>query len=65
MNGKSGHKERGNSEQAIMAAAERLFLENGYNMTTTTMIASEAGVTHVMLYYYFRTKELIFIKVVD
>lgn len=65
MNGKSGHKERGNSEQAIMAAAERLFLENGYNMTTTTMIASEAGVTHAMLHYYFRTKEHIFIKVVD
>lgn len=59
------HKERSNSEQAIMEAAEELFLANGYNMTTTTMIASRAGVTHAMLHYYFRTKEHIFIKVVD
>ena len=33
--------------------------------TTTTMIAARAGVTHAMLHYYFRTKEHIFIKVVD
>lgn len=62
---KRKHKERSNSEQAIMEAAEELFLANGYNMTTTTMIASRAGVTHAMLHYYFRTKEHIFIKVVD
>ena len=59
------HNERSNSERAIMEAAEELFLANGYNMTTTTMIASRAGVTHAMLHYYFRTKEHIFIKVVD
>ena len=59
------HRERSNSEQAIMEAAEELFLENGYSKTTTTMIAARAGVTHAMLHYYFRTKEHIFIKVVD
>lgn len=48
-----------------MEAAEELFLENGYNMTTTTMIAAKAGVTHAMLHYYFRTKEHIFMKVLD
>ena len=48
-----------------MSAAEELFLENGYNLTTTTMIAGKAGVTHAMLHYYFRTKEHIFIKVLD
>lgn len=58
-------KEKSNSEQAIMAAAEELFLEHGYNLTTTTMIARQAGVTHAMLHYYFRTKEHIFIKVLD
>lgn len=58
-------KEKSGTEQAIMTAAENLFLENGYNQTTTTMIAREAGVTHAMLHYYFRTKEHIFIKVVD
>lgn len=58
-------KEQNNTELAISAAAEELFLENGYNLTTTTMIAKKAGVTHAMLHYYFRTKEHIFIKVVD
>lgn len=58
-------KEKVNSEQAIMAAAEELFMEHGYNLTTTTMIARQAGVTHAMLHYYFRTKEHIFIKVLD
>ena len=32
-------KEQNNTELAISAAAEELFLENGYNLTTTTMIA--------------------------
>lgn len=63
--GGSAKKEKSNSEQAIMAAAEELFLEHGYNLTTTTMIARQAGVTHAMLHYYFRTKEHIFVKVLD
>lgn len=55
----------GNTEQTIMDAAERLFLEKGYRRATTTAIAAEAGVTHAMLHYYFRTKEHIFMKVLD
>lgn len=54
-----------NTEQKIMEAAEKLFLEKGYILSTTTLIASEAGVTHAMLHYYFRTKEQIFIKVLN
>ena len=57
--------EQSGTEQAISAAAEELFLENGYNLTTTTLIAKKAGVTHAMLHYYFRTKEHIFVKVLD
>ena len=52
-----------NTEQRIMEAAEKIFLEKGYILSTTTLIAKEAGVTHAMLHYYFRTKEQIFIKV--
>lgn len=55
----------GNTEQAILEAAERLFLEKGYRRATTTAIAAEAGVTHAMLHYYFRTKEHIFLKILD
>lgn len=54
-----------NTEQKIMDAAEKMFLEKGYIMSTTTLIAKEAGVTHAMLHYYFRTKEQIFIKVLN
>lgn len=54
-----------NTEAAILEAAARLFKENGFKCTTTTMIAGQAGVTHAMLHYYFRTKEQIFIKVLD
>lgn len=54
-----------NTEQRILNAAEKLFLEKGYILSTTTLIAKEAGVTHAMLHYYFRTKEQIFIKVLN
>ena len=58
-------REPKNKEQAIMEAAEELFLEMGYNQATTTLIAKRAGVTHAMLHYYFRTKEHVFMKVLE
>lgn len=57
--------ENNNTEQAILEAAEEIFLEKGYNGASTTKIAEKAGVTHAMLHYYFRTKEKIFIKILD
>ena len=58
-------KENINTEAAILKAAETLFKEKGFKGTTTTLIAGQAGVTHAMLHYYFRTKEQIFTKVLD
>lgn len=57
--------EKNCTEVRIMDAAERLFLKNGYNRTTTTAIAEQAGVTHAMLHYYYRSKEQIFARVID
>lgn len=54
-----------NKEQDILLAAEKLFAEKGFKGATTSLIAAEAGVTHAMLHYYFRTKEQIFLKVCD
>lgn len=54
-----------NKEKAILQAAEKLFAEKGFRGSTTTLIAAEAGVTHAMLHYYFRTKEQIFMKVLN
>ncbi len=56
-------KEEVNTEQAILQAAEKEFLEKGYALSKTTEIARAAGVTHAMLHYYFRTKENLFDKV--
>ena len=52
-------------EQQILEAAEREFLEKGYDGARTTSIAKAADVTHAMLHYYFRTKEQLFERIID
>ena len=47
-----------NTEQAILQAAETEFLDKGFALAKTTEIAKQAGVTHAMLHYYYRTKEM-------
>ena len=54
-----------NVEQKLLAAAEKIFVEKGFSAAKTTDIAAQAGVTHAMLHYYFRTKEALFDKVFD
>ncbi|MCD8072882.1 MAG: TetR/AcrR family transcriptional regulator [Alistipes sp.] len=49
-----------NMEESILAAAERLFIENGYDLTSTTQIAKEAGCNQALVHYHFRTKEKLF-----
>lgn len=56
-------KKRPSTEHLILKAAEREFLNKGYDGARTSSIASEAGVTHAMLHYYFRTKENLFDRV--
>jgi AcrR family transcriptional regulator len=48
------------TEQAILEAAERLFLEKGYALTSTTEIAKAVGCNQALVHYYFRTKENLF-----
>lgn len=47
-------------EEKILAAAEKLFVQNGYPLTSTTQIAKEAGCNQALVHYYFRTKERLF-----
>ncbi|ROL61434.1 TetR/AcrR family transcriptional regulator [Bacteroidetes/Chlorobi group bacterium ChocPot_Mid] len=49
-----------NFEKAILDAAEKLFLEKGFSMTSTIEIAKEAGCNQSMVHYYFRTKDKLF-----
>lgn len=53
-------KEVQNMEQAILDAAERLFLKKGFKATSTIQIAKEAGCNQALVHYYFRTKERLF-----
>lgn len=53
-------KEGQNMEQAILEAAEKLFLEKGFASTSTTQIAREVGCNQALVHYYYRTKENLF-----
>ena len=48
------------TEQAIMEAAEELFLENGYARTSTIAIARKVGCNQALVHYYYRSKENLF-----
>lgn len=53
------------TEARILAAAEAEFLDKGLDGARTTAIAARAGVTHAMLHYYFRTKGLLFERIIS
>jgi TetR/AcrR family transcriptional regulator len=48
------------TEQAIMEAAEKLFLEKGYARTSTIEIAKVAGCNQSLVHYYYRSKKNLF-----
>jgi AcrR family transcriptional regulator len=54
-----------NTEQAILDAAEKLFLDKGFAMTTTTEIAKAVGCNQALVHYYFRTKEKLFTTIFE
>ncbi len=56
-------KHQNNKEHVILAAAKEEFLDKGYDGARTTSIARNAGVTHAMLHYYFKTKEQLFERI--
>jgi TetR/AcrR family transcriptional regulator len=47
-------------ESIILETAEKLFLEKGFAMTSTTEIAKEVGCNQALVHYYYRTKENLF-----
>jgi AcrR family transcriptional regulator len=47
-------------EAQIVDAANKVFLEKGFNETHMSMIAEAAGINRPTLYYYYRTKEKLF-----
>ena len=55
---------RTGSEDAILAAAEVVFAERGYDGATTAAIATAAGLPKANLHYYFATKEQLYRRVI-
>lgn len=54
------HTDEISMEQLILQCAEKLFLEKGFDATSTTQIAREAGCNQALVHYYFRTKDNLF-----
>ncbi len=52
------------TEQQILDAAIEEFALKGFDGARTTDIAARAGVTHAMLHYYFRSKQLLFERII-
>ncbi len=48
--------------ERLLACATALFARRGYASTTVREIVAAAGVTKPVLYYYFRSKEGIFLE---
>ena len=55
---------RGKLEQ-IVAAAIRVFLENGYSGTSMNRVAEEAGVIKQTIYSHFTDKESLFVAIIE
>lgn len=55
----------GNSREAILHAARQQFAELGYDRATIRGIATVAGVDPRMVTHYFRTKQHLFLAVVE
>lgn len=50
-------------QNSIVQAAETLFLQQGYGVTSMDSIAHEAGVTKQTVYRYFESKQALFIAI--
>ncbi|MBU2553368.1 MAG: TetR family transcriptional regulator [Bacteroidales bacterium] len=54
-----------NTEDKILDAANSTFLLYGYHGTTLQQIANKAAVNKAAIHYYFRSKERLYVKVVN
>jgi AcrR family transcriptional regulator len=56
---------RAAAEEALLDAAERLLLAEGYAAITTRRLAAEAGVNHGLVHYYFGSVENVLVRVLE
>ncbi|KRL96090.1 TetR/AcrR family transcriptional regulator [Limosilactobacillus equigenerosi] len=53
------------THKRILTTATKLFLNRGYNLTSTRDIAVEIGITQPALYHHFADKEALFLEVMN
>ncbi|WP_086444371.1 TetR/AcrR family transcriptional regulator [Candidatus Enterococcus lemimoniae] len=58
-------KETKNTREKIIQVATRLFMDNGYQSTSTRQIAQLAEVTQPNLYHHFKNKEAVYVGVIE
>lgn len=58
-------RERENRYQTIFKAAERLFAKQGYHKTSMEQIADRAEVSVGTVYFYFKNKEDLLVRLID
>jgi AcrR family transcriptional regulator len=58
-------QQRAASIEKIFDAALQLFVSRGYRNTTVEQIANEIGLTKGAVYFYFKTKEAIMLRLLD
>jgi len=58
-------KNNKSKKQAILKTAARLFAAQGFEATTTSQIAREAGATEPLIYYHFKGKDDLFTSIID
>ncbi|MBL7818097.1 MAG: TetR/AcrR family transcriptional regulator [Saprospiraceae bacterium] len=53
------------TEQKILEAAKKVFIQKGLDGARLDEIANEAGINKALLHYYFKSKEKLFEKIFD
>ena len=56
---------RAAAETALLDAAERLLIEIGYAEISTRRLATEAGLNHGIVHYYFGSMDELFVQVLE
>jgi TetR/AcrR family transcriptional repressor of mexJK operon len=59
------NSQKARKRRALLGAASRLFLDEGFDGTTMDMVAASAGVSKPTLYNHFPSKDRLFAAVVD
>ena len=58
-------EQKKDTENEILQAAKKVFVEKGYAGARMQAIADEANINKAMLHYYFRSKEALFNRIID